>query len=197
MTVSCPRNVHERRGQAITVVVIRGTVRKPRSAGGTWSYRVDLGLDSDGRRAQKTGRRIPNEEGRPGRAQRCRVERAARHLRCTVAPDAHLVPRAVGRGHPNGAGADGVDSVPRHHPALDQAAPRRKAPRRTDADGDQGMARSPARSRWGTRPTAVRSLSAVRPPGPPSGHWPTPSVGTSSRRTPRVVHGHHESGRQR
>ncbi len=25
---------------------------KPRSAGGTWSYRVDLGLDSDGRRAQ-------------------------------------------------------------------------------------------------------------------------------------------------
>ena len=145
----------------------------------------------------ETGRRIPNEEGRPGRAQRRPVERAARHLRCTVAPDAHLVPRAVGRGHPNGAGADGVDCVPRHHPALDQAAPRRKAPRRTDADGDQGMARSPARSRWGTRPTAVRSLSAVRPPGPPSGHWPTPSVGTSSRRTPRVVHGHHESGRQR
>ncbi len=35
------------------MVVIRGTVRKPRSAGGTWSYRVDLGLDSDGRRAQK------------------------------------------------------------------------------------------------------------------------------------------------
>lgn len=31
-----------------------GTVRKPRSAGGgAWSYRVDLGLDSDGRRAQK------------------------------------------------------------------------------------------------------------------------------------------------
>ena len=35
------------------MVIIRGTVRKPRSAGGTWSYRVDLGLDSDGRRAQK------------------------------------------------------------------------------------------------------------------------------------------------
>ncbi len=32
---------------------MRGTVRKPRSPGGTWSYRLDLGLDADGRRAQK------------------------------------------------------------------------------------------------------------------------------------------------
>ncbi len=32
---------------------MRGSVRKPRSAGGTWSYRLDLGFAPDGRRQQK------------------------------------------------------------------------------------------------------------------------------------------------
>jgi len=32
---------------------MRGSVRKPRTAGGTWSYRLDLGLGPDGRRQQK------------------------------------------------------------------------------------------------------------------------------------------------
>ncbi len=32
---------------------MKGTVRKPRTAGGTWSYRLDLGLDATGKRAQK------------------------------------------------------------------------------------------------------------------------------------------------
>jgi integrase len=32
---------------------MRGSVRKPRTAGGTWSYRLDLGLDETGTRAQK------------------------------------------------------------------------------------------------------------------------------------------------
>ena len=32
---------------------MKGTVRKPRTAGGTWSYRLDLGLDAKGKRAQK------------------------------------------------------------------------------------------------------------------------------------------------
>ena len=32
---------------------MRGTVRKPRTAGGAWSYRLDLDVDSSGKRAQK------------------------------------------------------------------------------------------------------------------------------------------------
>ena len=32
---------------------MKGSVRKPRTAGGTWSYRLDLGIDTDGRREQK------------------------------------------------------------------------------------------------------------------------------------------------
>ena len=32
---------------------MRGSVRKPRTAGGTWSYRLDLGLDDRGRRRQR------------------------------------------------------------------------------------------------------------------------------------------------
>jgi integrase len=32
---------------------MKGAVRRPRTAGGKWSYRVDLGLDSGGRRQQK------------------------------------------------------------------------------------------------------------------------------------------------
>jgi integrase len=32
---------------------VKGTVRKPRTAGGTWSNRLDLGLDAKGKRAQK------------------------------------------------------------------------------------------------------------------------------------------------
>ena len=32
---------------------MRGSVRKPRSAGGTWSYRLDLGVDDKGDRCQK------------------------------------------------------------------------------------------------------------------------------------------------
>ncbi len=32
---------------------MKGSVRKPRTVGGTWSYRLDLGLDADGGRAQK------------------------------------------------------------------------------------------------------------------------------------------------
>ena len=32
---------------------MKGAVRRPRTAGGTWSYRIDLGLDSEGRRQQK------------------------------------------------------------------------------------------------------------------------------------------------
>jgi hypothetical protein len=32
---------------------VRGTVRKPRTAGGAWSYRLDLDVDSSGKRAQK------------------------------------------------------------------------------------------------------------------------------------------------
>ena len=36
-----------------TVPIMRGSVRKPRTAGGTWSYRLDLGFAPDGRRRQK------------------------------------------------------------------------------------------------------------------------------------------------
>ena len=32
---------------------MRGSVRKPRTAGGTWSYRLDLGIDDEGDRCQK------------------------------------------------------------------------------------------------------------------------------------------------
>ncbi len=32
---------------------MKGTVRKPRTAGGTWSYRIDTGLDDRGRRRQR------------------------------------------------------------------------------------------------------------------------------------------------
>jgi integrase len=32
---------------------MKGSVRKPRTAGGTWSYRLDLGIDTAGRREQK------------------------------------------------------------------------------------------------------------------------------------------------
>jgi hypothetical protein len=32
---------------------LKGSVRRPRTAGGTWSYRLDLGIDESGRRAQK------------------------------------------------------------------------------------------------------------------------------------------------
>jgi integrase len=32
---------------------VKGSVRKPRTQGGTWSYRLDLGLDAGGRREQK------------------------------------------------------------------------------------------------------------------------------------------------
>ncbi len=32
---------------------MRGSVRKPRTSGGTWSYRLDLGLDDRGRRRQR------------------------------------------------------------------------------------------------------------------------------------------------
>jgi integrase len=32
---------------------MKGSVRKPRTAGGTWSYRLDLGIDATRRRAQK------------------------------------------------------------------------------------------------------------------------------------------------
>jgi integrase len=32
---------------------MRGSVRKPRTSGGTWSYRLDLGIDDSGRRRQR------------------------------------------------------------------------------------------------------------------------------------------------
>jgi integrase len=32
---------------------MKGSVRRPRTAGGTWSYRLDLGIDENGRRGQK------------------------------------------------------------------------------------------------------------------------------------------------
>ena len=32
---------------------MKGSVRKPRTAGGTWSYRLDLGIDASGNRQQK------------------------------------------------------------------------------------------------------------------------------------------------
>ena len=38
---------------ALTTRLVRGTVRKPRTTGGGWSYRLDLGVYSTGKRAQK------------------------------------------------------------------------------------------------------------------------------------------------
>ena len=32
---------------------MKGAVRKPRTTGGTWSYRLDLGLDDRGRRRRQ------------------------------------------------------------------------------------------------------------------------------------------------
>ena len=32
---------------------MKGSVRKPRTTGGTWSYRLDLGVDASGNRQQK------------------------------------------------------------------------------------------------------------------------------------------------
>ena len=32
---------------------MKGSVRKPRSSGGTWSYRIDLGFDESGRWRQR------------------------------------------------------------------------------------------------------------------------------------------------
>ena len=32
---------------------MRGSVRKPRTEGGTWSYRIDLGFDDVGKRRQR------------------------------------------------------------------------------------------------------------------------------------------------
>jgi hypothetical protein len=32
---------------------VRGALRKPRTAGGTWSYRIELGVGPDGRRRQR------------------------------------------------------------------------------------------------------------------------------------------------
>jgi hypothetical protein len=36
-----------------TIARDEGSVRRPRTAGGRWSYRLDLGIDETGRRAQK------------------------------------------------------------------------------------------------------------------------------------------------
>src|SRR4051812_50184973 len=40
----------------------RESVRKPRTAGGTWSYRLDLGLDDRGRRREREVGGVPTRE---------------------------------------------------------------------------------------------------------------------------------------
>jgi hypothetical protein len=49
----CPRIVHGLLGIGAIAGAMKGSVRKHRTAGGTWSYRLDLGIDADGRREQK------------------------------------------------------------------------------------------------------------------------------------------------
>ncbi len=65
---------------------MKGTVRKPRTAGGTWSYRIDTGLDDRGRRRQREVGGFRTKEGSAGGAQRRALRLSARHLRGAIAP---------------------------------------------------------------------------------------------------------------
>ena len=49
MPTDCPQNPTE----AVYDGGMRGSVRKPRTEGGTWSYRIDLGFDDVGKRRQR------------------------------------------------------------------------------------------------------------------------------------------------
>ncbi len=40
---------------------MKGTLRKPRTPGGSWSYRLDLGYDDSGEAPSATGGQFRNE----------------------------------------------------------------------------------------------------------------------------------------
>ena len=171
------------------VGAMKGSVRKPRTAGGTWSYRLDLGLDTDGRRAAEAGRWLPDEEGRAGRAQRGARRLAARHLRGAVAPDGRGVPRAVDRRRSFRAGDHGVDELRRDHPPLHRPVPRcqatgRSLAARRQGDGTRRCSTTAAGTavRWRSRRCSSLTGCCI-------GRSPTPCAGTSSRSTRRPERG--------
>ncbi|TFH18341.1 MAG: hypothetical protein E4H05_05700, partial [Acidimicrobiales bacterium] len=52
-TGSVPTDCPHMPTESSTIEGMRGSVRKPRTDGGTWSYRLDLGFDDVGKRRQR------------------------------------------------------------------------------------------------------------------------------------------------
>ena len=138
---------------------MRGSVRKPRTAGGTWSYRLDLGLDDRGRRRQREvgGFRTKKD------AQASLNDALAGSQRGTyVAPSRATVARVlrrVARGREVRPGGRGVDELRPDHPPQHQAVPRREAPVGSVAARCQALARQLLEGgRADGGPLAVRSV---------------------------------------
>ena len=76
---------------------MKGTLRKPRTPGGSWSYRLDLGYDDSGKRRQRQVGNFPTKRAAQAALESMTCWPPARHLRCAVEADRAGLPRRVDR----------------------------------------------------------------------------------------------------